>query len=242
MAEYLYFIVGLLILPGIIYGIIAQISVTTSFNKYDKIENKHGLTASEVAQKLLDGAGINDVTIHHIKGDLTDNYDPRNKTLNLSDATYNSKSVAALGVAAHEVGHAIQHHEGYRPLKIRSFFVPIVNFASRMFWVVFLVGIILTIVSTAWSEAGQILVWVSVAMYGGSTLFYMITVPVEYNASKRALKHLDELNLLDQDELPHAKKVLNAAAQTYVSSLVISALYFLRFFLYIFMIFGKNND
>ena len=241
MAEYLYFIVGLLILPGIIYGVVAQINVNTTFNRYNKMENKHGLTAHEVAQKMLSSAGISDVKINKISGNLTDNYDPTKKVLNLSESTHDSKSVAAIGVAAHEVGHAIQHHEQYKPLKIRSFFVPIVNFASRMFWIVFIIGIILTIVSTAWADAGKILIWVSVAMYGGSTLFYMITVPVEYNASNRAIKNLEELFILDSDELPHAKRVLNAAAQTYVSTLVISALYFLRFVLHIFIMF-KDHD
>jgi len=241
MVEYLYFLAGLLILPGIIYGLIAQISVSSTFNKYNNVENKHGLTAHEVAKKMLTNAGINDVVIKKIKGDLTDNYDPQNKTLSLSESTYDSKSVAALGVAAHEVGHAIQHHENYKPVKIRSFFVPIVNFASRMFWVVFLVGFLMMILSVAYAHIGEILVWVSVAMYGASTLFYAITVPVEYNASKRAMKNLEELFILDSDELPKAKKVLSAAAQTYVSSLVVSALYFLRFFLHILIIF-KHDD
>ena len=137
MLEYIYFIVGLLILPGIIYGLIAQSNVSTTFNRYSKYDNRKGLTAKEVAEKVLLGAGITDVTVQRTSGYLTDHYDPRNKTLNLSDATYDSKSVSAIGVAAHEAGHAIQHHEKYRPLMVRNKIVPIVNFASRMFWVVF---------------------------------------------------------------------------------------------------------
>lgn len=241
MLEYLYFIAGLLILPGVIYGIIAQSNVTTTFNKYEKYNNRHDLTAKEVAEKVLLGAGITDVTVQRTKGYLTDHYDPRNKTLNLSDATYDSKSVSALGVAAHEAGHAIQHHEKYKPLMIRNSIVPIVNFASRMFWVVFIVGLLMMILSVAYADLGYILIWVSIAMYGGSTLFYAITVPVEYDASNRAMKHLESLNILETDELPHAKKVLRAAAQTYVSSLIVSALYFLRFLLHILIIFKRDD-
>jgi len=241
MAEYLYFIIGLLILPGIIYGLIAQVNVSTTFNKYENYNNKRGLTAQEVASKILSSAGITDVKVQLTKGHLTDHYDPRNKTLNLSESTYNSKSVSALGVAAHEAGHAIQHHENYKPLKIRNWFVPVVNFASRMFWVVFLVGFLMMLLSITYAKIGFILIWVSVAMYGASTLFYLITVPVEYNASNRAIRCLDEQNILDTDELPYAKQVLRAAAQTYVSSLIVSALYFLRFLLHIIIIF-KHDD
>ena len=241
MAEYLYFLIGLLILPGIIYGVIAQINVSSTFNKFENYDNIRGLTSQEVALKILNGAGITDVKIQTTKGHLTDHYDPRNKTLNLSESTYNSKSVSAIGVAAHEAGHAIQHHEGYRPLVIRNWFVPIVNFASRMFWVVFLVGFLMMVLSVAYANIGYILIWVSVAMYGASTLFYLITVPVEYNASNRAIKQLSEQNILDQKELGYAKKVLSAAAQTYVSSLIVSALYFLRFLLHILIIFRHDD-
>jgi len=241
MAEYLYFLVGLLILPGIIYGLVAQIKVSTTFSKFEHYDNERGLSAQEVAQKILISAGITDVKIQSTKGHLTDHYDPRNKTLNLSDSTFNSKSVAALGVAAHEAGHAIQHHEGYKPLKIRNWFVPVVNFASRMFWVVFIVGFLMMILSITYARLGFILIWVSVAMYGASTLFYLITVPVEYNASNRALKHLKEQNILESKELSYAKQVLSAAAQTYVSSLIVSALYFLRFFLHILIMFKQDD-
>lgn len=241
MLEYLYYLVGLLILPGIIYGLIAQINVSSTFNRYDKINNSQGLTAKDVAEKLLFSAGITDVEIRRTSGHLTDHYDPRNKTLNLSDATYSSTSVASIGVAAHEVGHAIQHNEKYKPLMARNKIVPYVNFASRLFWLVFIVGLIMTIVSATYAYIGEILVWVSVAMYGASTLFYAITVPVEFDASKRAVKHLSELNILETKELPHAKKVLHAAAQTYVSTLIVSALYFLRFFLEILIMFKRDD-
>ena len=241
MAEYLYFIVGILILPGIIYGLIAEINVTTTFNKFEKYANRRGITAQDVAQRILTGAGITDVKIQLTKGHLTDHYDPRNKTLNLSQSTYNSTSVASLGIAAHEAGHAVQHHEGYKPLLIRNKIVPIVNFASRMFWVVLLVGMLLMFLSITYAQLGYILVWVSVAMYGASTLFYAITVPVEYDASNRAIKHLDEQNVLDSDELGYSKQVLKAAAQTYVSTLIISALYFLRFFLQILIMFKRDD-
>lgn len=241
MLEYLYYLIGFLILPGIIYGLIAQINVSKTFNKFDKVSNVHNLTAKEVAQKLLISAGITDVVIKQTRGKLTDHYDPRDKTLNLSDSTISSTSVAAIGVAAHEVGHAIQHNEGYKPLKIRNSIVPYVNFASNMFWVVCIVGLLMMFLSIQYAHIGEILILVSVVMYGSSTLFYAITVPVEYNASKRALKHLEELNILETSELPKAKSVLHAAAQTYVSTLVISALYFLRFLLNI-LIMVRGDD
>lgn len=242
MAYYLYIIIGILIIPAAIYGLVAQYKVSSTFNAYKELISQSGLTAKEVAEKMLQSAGISDLKINKIKGDLTDNYDPRNKTLNLSESTHDSKSVAAIGVAAHEVGHAIQHHIGYKPLKIRNKFVPIVNFASKMFLPLFIIGIVLTAVSLASVSAGKILVWISVAFYASSTLFYLITVPVEYNASKRAMQNLEKLGILNEEELPAADNVLKAAAQTYVSALVTSLLYFLRFFLYIFILFGKNRD
>jgi len=242
MAYYLYIIIGILIIPAAIYGLVCQYKVSSTFNAYKSLTSQSGLSAKEVAEKMLASAGISDIKINKIKGDLTDNYDPRNKTLNLSESTHDSRSVAAIGVAAHEVGHAIQHHTSYKPLKIRNKFVPIVNFASKMFLPLFLIGIVLTAVSIASISAGKVLVWVSVALYAASTLFYLITVPVEFNASKRALQNLEKLGILNEEELPAADDVLKAAAQTYVSALVTSLLYFLRFFLYIFMLFGRNKD
>lgn len=240
MEYILYIIASILILPGLIYGAIAQANVSRTFNAFSSMPCKNGKTGAEVARIMLDNAGLNDVKIKQIKGTLTDNYNPKIKTLSLSESTFDSTSISAIGVSAHEVGHAIQHKEGYKPMKIRSALVPVVNFASAMFWPLFIVGIILMAISTAYQPAGEILVWVSVAFYGSSTLFYLVTLPVEFDASKRAINILSS-GLLEQDEIPFAQKVLKSAAQTYVSALIVSALYFLRFFFYILVMFKKDD-
>lgn len=239
--ELLYIIATILILPGLIYGIYAQANVSRTFKTYDLMQNRSEKTGAEVARIMLDNAGLNDVKIERIKGNLTDNYNPKTKTLSLSDSTFESKSIAAIGVAGHEVGHAIQHQVGYKPLKIRSVLVPIVNLATTFFWPLFVIGIALMSISQAYQPAGEIIVWVSVAFYGSSTLFYLVTLPVEFNASKRAIQILSA-GILEPDEVPYAKKVLSAAAQTYISALVTSAIYFLRFLFYILMIFGGKKS
>lgn len=241
MEYILYVVATILILPGLIYGVYAQINVSKTFNAFSTMENKSGKTGAEIARIMLDNAGLNEVKIQGINGKLTDNYNPKTKTLSLSESTFASSSVAAIGVAAHEVGHAIQHKESYKPLKIRSALVPIVNIASTMFWPLFVVGIVLMFVSKVCAPAGEIIVWVSVAFYGSSTLFYLITLPVEFDASKRAINILSN-GLLEQDEVPYARKVLKAAAQTYISALVTSAIYFLRFFFYVLMILGNGKS
>lgn len=241
MEYYIYIIASLLILPGLIYGMYAQASVNKTFNAFKTIESTCGKSASEVARLMLDQKGLFDVKIVKIKGDLTDNYNPKTKTLSLSESTFNSKSVAAIGVAAHEVGHAYQHSEGYLPIKIRTAFVPIVNIGSALFWPLIIIGILLML-SAGLAHAGEIVVWIGVALYGSSTLFCLITVPVEYNASNRALAALRSLNILEANEIPMADKVLKAAAKTYVAALIVSALYFIRFFMYIFLLLGKNRD
>lgn len=239
MVYWLYIIVSILILPGIIYGIVAQVNVTNTFEKFKNINSKTGKTANEVAREMLDQAGLWDVKIYQTRGNLTDNYDPRKRVLYLSDDTYSSKSVAAIGVAAHEVGHAIQHKEKYTPLMLRNVFVPVVNFSNSIFWLVMIVGIILDIAIST-SSVGMVLVWISVALYGSSTIFYLITVPVEYNASDRALATLSK-GILAPEEMPYAKSVLRAAGQTYVAALITSSLYFLRFVLRILIFFGRRD-
>lgn len=238
MEYYLYIIISILILPGLIYGTVAEARVKSTFNKFDKVESNSKQTAHEVARKLLNEAGLEDVEIKQIKGNLTDNYNPKKRVLSLSDSTYNSTSIAAIGVAAHEVGHAVQHKEKYLPLRLRSFLVPIVNIATKMFAPLFIIGIIVMVLAN--TSVGETLIWISVGFYGGSTLFYLVTLPVEFNASKRALALLEQTTL-DETEVPIAKKVLNAAAQTYVATLIISALYFLKFFLYIFISIKKEE-
>lgn len=238
MEYYVYIIISILILPGMIYGIIAQARVKSTYNTFSKLESQSKLNAQDVARKLLDQAGLQEIEIKQIKGDLTDNYNPKKKVLSLSNSTYNNNSIAAIGVAAHEVGHAIQHKEGYLPIRIRSFLVPIVNFATKMFAPLFIAGILVMVLANF--GVGMTLIWVSVGFYGGSTLFYLVTLPVEFNASNRALKLLEQ-EVLDSSEIPIAKKVLSAAAQTYVATLIISALYFLHFVFYLLVQFKKDE-
>lgn len=239
--EYLYIIASILILPGILYGIYTQLNVSRTFNAFKNMQSSSGKTAAEVARLMLDAEGLTDVQIKQIKGNLTDNYDPKKKVLNLSQTTYNSTSVSALGVCAHEVGHAIQHKEGYKPLIIRNKLVPIVNFASGFFWILFIIGMILTIIPVVFSNVGVIFIWISVAMYASTTIFYLVTLPVEYNASKRAIANLERLSILNSEELPLADKVLQAAAKTYVASLVMSILYFFKFLMQVIVLINDNK-
>lgn len=214
---------------------IAQSNVTSTFNKYSKIANSRGYTGADVAKMLLQQNGIYDVTVEHIKGNLTDHYDPIKKVLRLSDSVYNSKSVAALGVAAHETGHAVQHAKGYVPLTLRSSIFPVVSLSSKIAMPLFLIGILLSSLINSYSLAlaGAILFGVVVA-------FQLITLPVEFNASSRALKMLGDYNYLDQNEVSGARKVLSAAALTYVAAAASSIVQLLRLLAIIGV--GKRRD
>lgn len=212
---------GLLIICLVISAF-ASMNVNMTFKRYSRIRNRRGLTAEQVAQQILQSAGINDVRIERIRGNLTDHYSPNEKVLRLSDSVYGSSSVAAIGVAAHECGHAIQHQVGYGPLKLRSLSVPAANFGSKLSWPLVLVGIILG--STNLAMVGVILFTLVV-------FFQLITLPVEFDASHRALKILDQRDVLERSELSSARKVLGAAALTYVAALVTSILQLIRLIL-----------
>ena len=242
MGYYIYIIASILILPVMIYSIIIQSKVTSTFKTYNSVDSQIGKAANQIAREMLDSAGLYDVTIKKIKGNLTDNYNPKNKTLSLSESTYDSTSVAAIGVAAHEVGHAFQHAKGYYPIKIRSSLVPIVNICSGLAIPLLIVGIVLSSLSIIAPNVGEILIWIAVAFYASSTIFHLVTVPVEFNASNRALASLTSLGILTPEEQPMAKKVLDAAAKTYLAALFTSAIYFLRFLGYILIMFGNNKD
>lgn len=211
-----------LVLLGIALCAMASWNVSRTFKKFSGITNGRGLPAQEAAALILQRAGIYDVRIERVKGSLTDHYSPREKTLRLSDRVYVSTSVAAIGVAAHECGHAIQHHVGYAPLKLRSASVPIANIGSRLYWPMILLGLILGYIQLA---------QVGVILFGFVIVFQLITLPVEFNASRRALRILSDNNLLVGSELSGAEKVLRAAALTYVASLFSSILQMLRLIL-----------
>ncbi len=211
----------LLLMIMLILPIIASINVKTTFNKYAKIPNSRGLTGAQVARKILDANGLYNIRIEHISGNLSDHYDPRDGVVRLSDSTCNETSVAAVGVAAHECGHACQHAEEYTPIKIRSAIVPVTNICSRLWYIVFIIGILVF-------ESFPSLVYIGIAMFSAVVLFQLVTLPVELDASNRALKTLESDSILDSNEIPHAKKVLTAAALTYVVALVTAIIQLLR--------------
>ena len=189
------------------------------------------MTGAQAAQRVLNSAGIHDVTIRHVSGDLTDHYDPRNKTLNLSDPVYGSASVAAIGVAAHECGHAIQHQQGYSPLSLRSALVPVANFGSAISWPLIIAGVI-------FGGTGSTLCKIGILLFSAAVLFQLVTLPVEFNASFRAVRILGETGILGEQELPYTKKVLKAAALTYVAGAAAAILQLLR----LLILFGGRDN
>lgn len=218
----------ILVIIGAIISAIASWNVNQTYKKFSKFQNGRGLLAEDVAALLLHKAGIFDVRIEKVRGFLTDYYSPNEKVLRLSESVYGSTSVAAIGVAAHECGHAIQYHEGYFPLRLRSASVPIANIGSKLSWPIILLGLIM-----GWTGLTQI----GVLLFTFVVLFQLITLPVEFNASSRALRVLEEYRLLIGGELKGATKVLQAAALTYVASLFSSILQLLRLILL-----TKRND
>ena len=203
----------LLLIPALLFGLYAQFKVNSTYSKYQKVNNSRGWTAAEVARKILDDNGLYDVNIAHIAGNLTDNYNPKTNTVSLSDSVYSSTSVAAIGVAAHECGHAVQHAEQYTPIKIRSALVPVTNFGSSFGVIILAIGLIFSSYNIA---------MIGVLLYSLMAVFQAVTLPVEFNASSRALTTLREQNMLEDDELKMSNKVLSAAAMTYVAALVSS--------------------
>lgn len=212
----------ILLIPAFILAIYAQGKVQNTFNKYLKYKNTGGYTGADVARRLLDLNGLYDVPIEVIGGTLTDHYDPSRRVMRLSKDVYSSTSIAALGVAAHETGHAIQHKEGYFPLTIRNSIVPIANFGSNLAWPLFLLGLLMGI--TPLLDFGIIL-------FSAAVLFQIITLPVEFNASNRAIKLLGAEGILTPNEIGPAREVLNAAALTYIAATLTAILQLLRLIL-----------
>ena len=210
----------LLVLPAVILSIWASTKVNSTFNKYSKQYIKSGMTAYDAARMILNENGLFDVKIEHVSGNLSDHYDSQTNVVRLSDSVYNSTSSAAVGVAAHECGHAIQHAEGYAPIKIRTASVPITNIGSRLSMPLILIGILLSAMSAYYIY----IAYFGVACFSLCALFQLVTLPTEYNASRRALLSLESCGRLDDDELRGAKKVLSAAAMTYVAALAVSVM------------------
>lgn len=221
----------ILVIIAFIFSMVAQTKVSTTFNKYSRVRNRAGFTGAQVATQMLQNAGIYDVSVQRVAGNLTDHYDPRTKTLRLSQSVYDSTSVAALGVAAHETGHAIQHDVGYAPLALRSFLVPLANFGSRL-------AIPLILIGFFFSGGGSTLVTLGILFFSLSVAFTIITLPVEFNASHRAIDMLVDDGFLASDEIGGAKKVLSAAAMTYVAAAFAAVAQLLR----LVAIFGRRDD
>lgn len=214
-----------LVLIGLLFCLVASARVRSTYAKYGRVRSHSGLTGREVAERILRSAGIYDVRIEHVSGNLTDHFDPQNRVLRLSDATYQSASVAAVGVAAHECGHAIQHSRGYAPLKLRSAIVPVANFGSAIAWPLILLGLLFN------SRSSYLLIQIGILAFSFAVLFQLVTLPVEFNASRRAVQILGDSGMLLPDELSMTKKVLRAAALTYVAGAASAILQLLRIIL-----------
>lgn len=217
--DYYYLI---LVVPALLLAIWAQVQVKTTYRKYSRVPNSRGMTGAYAAQAVLNFYGITDVRIERVSGNLTDHYDPRSKVIRLSDGVYNNSTVAAIGIACHEAGHAAQHAENYAPIKIRNAIIPVCNIGST-------IGIPLALIG--WIFSFSILIYVGLGLYAAVFIFQVATLPVEFNASRRAIKVIDETQLLRDDEIGGAKKVLAAAAMTYVASMMVSLANLLRLLL-----------
>lgn len=217
--DYYYII---LVLPCIILASIAQMMVSSSFGKYSKLISSRGFTGAQVARKILDLNGLTDITIERVRGNLTDHYDPSKRVVRLSDSVFSSSSVAAIGVAAHETGHALQHAVGYIPLRLRSAVFPVVSISSKIALPLAVLGFILSF---------EPLINFGILLFSAVVLFQVITLPVEFNASRRALKILGDTAILADQEVSAASKVLRAAALTYVASALTAIMSLLRLIL-----------
>ena len=220
----------LLVLIAAIFSMWASARVNSTYSKYAKVRSMQGLTGAEAAQIILYHAGLSNIRVEHVSGNLTDHYDPKSKVLRLSDSNYSSASVAAIGVAAHECGHAIQDAEGYSPLRLRSTLVPAANLGSRLGIPIILLGVLL--------GSNYTLVQIGIWVFSLAVLFQLVTLPVEFNASNRAMRILGDRGMLGQEELGMCKKVLSAAAMTYVAAAASSIIQLLR----LVLLFGRRRD
>ncbi|MBQ6361630.1 MAG: zinc metallopeptidase [Lachnospiraceae bacterium] len=212
----------ILVIIGAVISMIASSRVNSEFRKYSRVASRSGLTGAQAAMELLHSQGIYDVSVQHIAGNLTDHFDPRNKTVSLSDLVYNSTSLAAIGVAAHECGHAMQHAKGYAPLAIRSALVPVANIGSTLSWPLIIIGLLIG------GSPSTFFIKLGIIFFMGALLFQIVTLPVEFNASARALRLLQSTGLMAQDEVTGSRKVLKAAALTYVAAVAASILQLIR--------------
>lgn len=212
------------VLPAVIFAMWASANVNSTFKKYAKIHSRRGITGAEAARRVLDSKGLTNVRIERVSGNLTDHYDPRTNVIRLSDTVYSDTSEAAIGVACHEAGHAMQYAESYAPIKLRNAIIPVTNIGSKLSMPLILIGIFLSYLS----DYLIIFAYVGIICFAFSTVFQLVTLPTEFNASRRALAAIDDCGILDSEEHSGAKKVLSAAALTYVAALAVSIMQLLR--------------
>lgn len=229
----------ILVLPCIIFALIAQSMVKSRFAAYSKVATIRSITGAEAARKILDANHLTNIAIERVAGNLTDHYDPSKNVIRLSDGVYSSSSVAAVGVAAHETGHAVQHAEGYVPIKWRTALVPIANIGSSLSVPLIIIGFVLMRLQSALGEFGLMAAWAGVALFGLAVLFQLVTLPCEFDASRRAINALSNSGCLDEREVPMVKSVLGAAALTYIAAAATSIAQLLRFIL---IIGGRRRD
>lgn len=221
-----------MVIVGMIISMLASAKVKSAFSKYSKVRSMSGMTGAQVAERILNSQGIYDVSVQRVAGSLTDHYNPSTKVVNLSESVYSSTSVAAIGVAAHECGHAIQHAKGYVPLNLRTAIVPVANIGSKIAWPLLILGLLIN------SRSSMTFIYAGIICFSLALIFQIVTLPVEFNASSRALKLLTSNGILSDDEVGKTRKVLTAAALTYVAAVAASILQLLR----ILAIFGGRRD
>ena len=236
----LYWLLGLIVLPGIILASIAQIKVYNTYNKMRLVNTQKGLTANQIAREVLDNNGLTDISLTTTNNELGDHYHPKKKYIALSPGVSNSSSIASVGIAMHEVGHALQDSQGYFFSGLRKFLCPLVNFCSVALWPLVIIGMIFSFGGASGSVFGDVCLYSGIAFFGMSVLFSLINLPTELDASKRAMNVLREQGYMDEEELAGVKQVLSAAAMTYVASLLVSILNLLRFLLSVLLI--RNNE
>ncbi len=217
----------LLVLPFVILSLVASANVNSTFKRYAEVFSKRGLTAAEAARRVLQDNGVTNVSIERVRGHLTDHYDPKSNTIRLSENVYDSSSVASIGVACHEAGHAVQHAVGYFPIKVRTAIVPITNIGSALAMPLIIIGILLTY----YGEKYVLIAYIGIALFSLCVIFQLVTLPTEFNASRRAINAISSNGILDEQEIQGAKKVLSAAAMTYVAALAVSVMQLLRLLL-----------
>lgn len=237
MNYLLYYILGIVLIPVIIFSVVAQIKVQANYTKYSKVLSEKGYSANKVVREILNSAGLYDYKVDRVEGELTDHFNPKDKTIYLSTNVYDSTSVAALGIACHETGHALQHAENYAPMKVRQALVKVSNISSRILWPILLIGFIFSFLAFI-EPFGTIILYAGVIFFGITFIINLVTLPVEYNASNRAKRLLSASGICDREEMVGVEKVLNSAALTYVAAMVTSLIYLLRFI----ALFSRSRD